>query len=254
VRGRPVVSGEEGLLLDLRGILGHVPAADARELGTRGGLGRAVDERECWVVAVTDDLVHLAARRPGARGDEGAIRRGIVVGAGPHGARVRLDGETSRDGQPSFAVVPWDELSWEPSLGPPSLEPGAEVAGRVVGLTLAGPILSPRSVVPTPWPAIALAVPPGTRVGARVEACSGGRALLRTATEPRAAAVVPGDRLPEGSGPGTVLEATVVRVNPPAGALELDGLSASSRAPPRAPAARTPERPGHGRAASGSCS
>lgn len=247
VRGRRIVAGDEGLLLDLRGVLGHVPASEANERPpTRGVLGPVRDRWEGWVVAVADDLVHLCAQRPGERADVTAVRRGEVVSSGTSGARVRLEGETS------LAVLPWEELSWEPLLEPPSLAPGTQVTGRVVGLTLGGPVLSPRSATPSPWPAIALALAPGSTVHACVEARTANRALLRTVTAPRAAAIVSAERLPSDAGPGTALEVTVVRVNAAAGALELDGISPGPRAPRLAPAAPTPERRGPGQAASGS--
>jgi ribosomal protein S1 len=156
------------------------------------------------------------------------MREGTVVRLGRSCAVVRLDG----DGSP--AIVPWEELSWWPSLDPPSLRAGDHVAGRVVGLTLDGPVLSPRAVTPSPWPAVALALPVGTTVSVRVEASDGARALVRTDRAPRALAVVAAAHLE----PGATLEATVTGVDATAETLELSLPEA--RAPRHAREARTP--------------
>ena len=237
VRGRVVASGDHGLLLDVHGAVGHVPAADATDRPATRGLRAASPGRwDGWVVAVGDDLVHLAARRPSDSGS----RRAEVLTTGRSGLLVRLADEGS------LAVVPWEELSWQPLLEPPRVEPGTVISGTVVGITLDGPVLSPRSLVPSPWPAIALALPPGATVRARVETIPGDQALLRTTVPPRAAAVVAADELPHGTAPGATLTARVDEVNPLAGLLalaELSGTSPSSRAPRLAPAGSTPEPP-----------
>lgn len=243
VRGRRVATGEEGLLVDLRGILGHVPRTDgATDPAPRSIWGRSAEHWEGWVVAVGRDLVHLSARRPEGGGEQEAARSGEITGTGRSGARARLE-----DG--SVAVVPWEELSWEPWLERPELPPGTPIAGRVVGLTLDGPVLSPRAVLPTPWPAIALAHPAGTAVCARVEAHGGGRARVRLERAPRAVAIVDAPELRAGD----LIEAVVEEVNPIAGRLALRQVSpAGPRAVRPAPAAPTPEPPGPEQAASGS--
>jgi hypothetical protein len=242
VRGRPIASSEQhGLLVDLRGTVGHVPAADAaaRPPGNRWRGGQ--EAWEGWVVAVSGDLVHLAARWAGEEGGDAPIRRAEVMSTTRSGAVVRLD-----DGSPG--VLPWEELSWLPSLGPPELPAGTRLEGRIVALTLEGPVFSPRAVAPSPWPAIALALPPGTDVGVHVVERGGGHALLRTDRAPRAAALVPEDALP----PDGVSEATVVRVNAIAGALVLEDLRSGSRAPRPAREARRQGPQGPEQAASGS--
>ena len=247
VHGRIVASDERlGLLLDLRGAVGHVPPEDAAAPAARGSVLRPGErDWEGWVVAVAGDVVHLGARRPGGAGDDGPVRDAEVLSTGRSGAVVRLD-----DGL--LGVVPWEELSWEPCLARPELPRGTRLAGRVVGLTLDGPVLSPRAIAPTPWPAIALALAPDEVVAARVEARSGDLALLRTARAPRAAAVVPAAELPEGSEVGAVLEARVARISAPAGTLELADLRPSARAPRPSPEARRPGPRGPEQAASGS--
>jgi hypothetical protein len=237
-----VASGPQGLLVDLRGAIGHVPAAEAGERPVRSGAWRrATAHWEGWVVAVGDDLVHLSIRPPQDRVAEG-VREGEVVEMLADRAVVRL-GDDGR-----MAIVPSGELSWHPALEPPRLAPGTRIAGRVVGLTVDhGPVLSPRSLVPTPWPAIALALAPGARVTARVHGLAGDRACVRTEAAPRAVAIVPAGRLPPGAVPGTGVEATVARVDPASGALLLDALSlraAATRALPPEPGAETPGRPG----------
>jgi hypothetical protein len=257
VRGRPVATGEHGLLVDVGGAIGHVPAADAAHRARRRSVwGRAAGEWEGWVVAVAGDLVHLCAERPAA--PEGPVRTGEVVGTGRSGAVLRLvDARDAgdHDGQ-ARAVMPWEELSWEPMLEPPALGPGTRVTGRVVGLTVEhGPELSPRALAPTPWPAIALALPPGSSVAAHVEAVARGRARLRTLTAPRAVAIVATDELPPGAAPGATVDAVVAAVNPAAGALVLERLALSdraARAPRPVPGGPTPGRPAPGRAASDS--
>ena len=238
VRGRPVAeSHRDGLLLELGGVLGHVPAADAAARRPAPRLwGPRESQWQGWVAAVGPDLVHLVAERPGP--GDAPVHAAEVVEARDDDALVRLG-----DGSPG--VVPWDELSWEPALEPRRLEPGARLEGRVVGITLEGPLLSPRAVLPSPWPAVALALPRGTRVAARVEALHAGHALVRTDRAPRAAAVVREEALALGE----VVEATVARVNATAGVLVLDDLRPRSRAPRLAPAARTPGPQGPGRAA-----
>ncbi|HEX2087589.1 MAG TPA: hypothetical protein VHF89_18035 [Solirubrobacteraceae bacterium] len=242
-------SAEHGLLVDLRGALGHVPAAEAGDRrASANALGRAHGEWEGEVVAIAGDLVHLC-RRSGEGRDARPVRHGEVLNVGRSGALVRLEGDGS------LAVVPWEELSWEPSLAPRELERGERVEGRVVGLTLDGPVLSPRALVPSPWPAIALALPPGTRCAARLEAVADGTALLRTARPPRAAAVVDAAVLPPGAGPDAVLEATIARVDAIGGALVVGEVTfAAARAPRPERAAPTPEPREPGQAASGSCS
>ena len=244
VRGRPIASSDrDGLLLDLGGALGHVPPAEVAAGRAPASVRHPHDSRwEGWVAAVAGDLVHLVGRRPGANAADDPVRGAEIVSVGGEGVVVRLD-----DGK--LGIAPWEELSWGPALEPPEHSRGTLLSGRIVGLSLDGPVLSPRAVQPTPWPAIALALPPGTTVEAHVEACANGHALLRTARAPRAAALVPEDALPEGTHPGDTVEATVARVNPIAGTLVLDGLSPCARAPRRAPAARRPGRPGPGRAA-----
>jgi hypothetical protein len=250
VRGRVAASGDLGVLVELRGAVGHVPASDRAAGGARRSLWPgAADRWEGWVSAVAGDVVHLCARRPAGRPDEETVRRAQVVSVGRSGALARLadDGAT--------AVVPWEELSWQPSLEPPALERGMEVAGRVVGLTLEGPVLSPRSVVPSPWPAIALAHPPGTEVEAVVERIQGDQALLRTERAPRARTIVGVEALPGDAAPGSTLGAAVVRVNALAGELVLAGFSSRPgrpRAPRPAPGAERPGRQGPEQAASGS--
>jgi hypothetical protein len=245
VRGRPIASGDQhGLLLDLHGALGHVPPAEAAARPPASRAWRLRDEWVGWVAAVSGDLVHLVARR-GAGGDDGPVRAAEVVEAEPDCAVVRLD-----DG--SRAVVPWEETSWEPLLERPALRRGDPIAGRVVGLTLDGPVLSPRAMTPSPWHAIALALPAGAPVAARVEALAGRHALLRTCRAPRAATVMRADALPAGTQPGDVIAATVARVNAHAGTLTLEALSPTARAPRPAPAAPTPGPRGPEQAASGS--
>ncbi|HEV2814865.1 MAG TPA: hypothetical protein VGW10_16540 [Solirubrobacteraceae bacterium] len=246
VRGRVVASGDHGVLVELRGVPGHVPPGEVVERPTSRRIwGRAAGQWEGWVEAVGEDLVHLSATRAAERG----VRTGEVLTTGRSGALTRLDDDGS------LAVVPWDELSWQPALEAPPIERGTKVAGTVVGLSLDGPLLSPRALTPSPWPAIALALPEGAEVVVDVEATADGRALLRTTSAPRAAAVVPLDRLPPGTGEGTELDATVVRVNVVGGAVVLGGFSPRSpRAPRRARAAPTPGPPAPRQAASGSCS
>jgi hypothetical protein len=252
VRGRIVASGHHGLLVDLRGVPGHVPTAEVSARRASRLPWAGADERwDGWVVAVGDDLVHLSPRRPEERFAEARVRSGEVVTTGRAGARIRIEGAGS------LAIMPWEELSWQPMLEPPRLEPGTVLTGRIDDITLEGPILSPRSLVPTPWPAIALALPPGTRVGATVEHRAGGQALLRTDRAPRAATIVPVDRLPRDAAPGATVEATVEEVNALAGLLVLGELSLrspSSRALRPVAADETPGRPEPGRAASDSCS
>lgn len=245
VRGRVVASGAHGLLVDLRGALGHVPAGEAVERPTSGGAWRRpTGQWEGWVVAVGDDLVHLSARPPQDRLGEG-VREGDVVQMLADRAIVKLRGDGRN------AVVPCGELSWQPSLDPPRVAVGTALAGRIVGLTVDhGPVLSPRSLVPTPWPAIALALPVGARVAARVERVDGDRVQLRTARAPRAAAIVGGD----GPAPaeGAEVEATVVRVDAAAATLVLEDLAvraSGTRAPRPGTAAATPEPRGPERAA-----
>jgi hypothetical protein len=262
VRGRTIASSDQhGLLLDLGGAVGHLPAT---EMGARAGTAAAgasahagararasalwrggEPQWEGWVAAVAADLVHLSCRRPGEEGDEQPIRRAEVVATGRSGATVRLE-----DG--SSGVVPWDELSWEPLLGAPRLPVGATVVGRVVALTLEGPVISPRAIAPSPWPAIALALPPGSEVVARVEARTPEHLLLRTDRPPRAAAVAEAHALPVDARPGLEVSATVARVNAIGGALVLDDVRPRARAPRPAPGAPTPERRGPRRAASDS--
>lgn len=244
VRGRPIASSDrDGLLLDLGGILGHVPPAETAPPRRRARVWRSSgDQWEGWVAAVAGDLVHLVAQRPDGDAADGPVREAEVLRAGRDGAVVRLD-----DGK--LGVVPWEELSWEPALAPPVLLPGTTLAGRVVALSLDGPVLSPRAVTPSPWPAIALALALGTRLGAHVEARVGHHALLRTDRAPRARATVHEDALPEGTQPGDAVQATVVRVNAIAGTLVLDALSPGARAPRRARGARTRGRRGPGRVA-----
>ncbi len=247
VRGRVVASDARGLLVDLRGALGHVPAGEAVERPTSGGAWqRPTGQWEGWVAAVGDDLVHLSARPPQDRVAEG-MREGEVVEALPDRAIVRLRGDGRN------AVVPCGELSWQPSLEPPRIAVGAQLAGRIVGLTVDhGPVLSPRSLLPTPWPAIALALASGGRVRARIEAVRGDRAQLRTEQAPRAVAIVAAGELPAGLGEGAEVEATVVRVDAAAATLVLADVAAratATRAPRRGRAAATRERPGPERAA-----
>ena len=238
-----VASGEEGLLIDLRGALGHVPASEAEPRpAARSIWGRSAEHWEGWVVAVGRDLVHLSTRRPEDRSDQESVRGGEVVTTGRSGARARLD-----DG--SLAVIPWGELSWEPWLERPDLPHGTPIAGRVVGLTLDGPVLSPRALLPTPWPAVALAHPSGASVTARVEAHGEGRARARLERAPRAVAIVDDPRLR----PGDLVEAVVEEVNPIAGRLTLaDVRRAGPRALRPAPEAARRGPPGPGQAASGS--
>ena len=247
VGGRVIASGAHGLLVDLRGTLGHVRAGEAVERPSSGGAWRRpTGQWEGWVAAVGDDLVHLSARPPQDRVAEGVLE-GEVVQALADRAIVRLCG----DGR--HAVVPCGELSWQPSLEPPRIALGTPLAGRIVGLTVDhGPVLSPRSLLPTPWPAIALALPAGGRVGARVERIDGDRAQLRTEQAPRAVAIVPADRLPAELGEGAEVEATVVRVDAAAAALlvgEVVARTSATRAPQRGTAAGTRGRPGPERAA-----
>ncbi len=247
VRGRVIASGAHGLLVDLRGALGHVPAGEAVERAASGGAWRRpTGQWEGWVAAVGDDLVHLSARPPQDHVAEG-MREGEVVEALGDRAIVKLRG----DGR--HAVVPCGELSWQPSLEPPRLALGTQLAGRIVGLTVDhGPVLSPRSLLPTPWPAIALALPVGGRVGARVELLGGDRAQLRTEQAPRAVAIVAADGLPAAAGEGAEVEATVLRVDAAAATLVLADVAAwatPTRALRRGRAAATRERPGPGQAA-----
>lgn len=234
-----MASGPRGLLVDLRGAVGHVPAAEAEQRPTRHtAWRRASGQWEGWVAAVGDDLVHLSGRPPQDRGAEG-VREGEVVEMLDDRAVVRLVGEGG------MAVVPARELSWQPALEPRRLAPGTRVAGRVVGLTVHhGPVLSPRSLVPTPWPAIALALPPGATVAARVEAVAGDRACVRTTLAPRATAIVPVDQLPDGARPGSEIEATVVRVDAASGTLALDAVSSLAATPRAAQPEPGAERPG----------
>jgi hypothetical protein len=235
VRGRPIASSDRhGLLLDLRGAVGHAPAAEVAARPPSGNLWRGGDSQwEGWVVAVHGDLVHLTARRPGDEG-EAPIRAAEVLSTARSGAVVRLDDGT-------IGVVPWDELSWEPTLGLPELPRGMRLEGRIVALSLEGPVLSPRAVAPTPWPAIALAYPPGSAAQVRVEGRAGGHVLVRTERAPRAAAIVPEDEVPD----ATSLDATVVEVNAVAAALVLENFSPRSpRALRPAPGAPTQGPPG----------
>jgi hypothetical protein len=247
IRGRRIAASERhGLLLDLRGAVGHAPASEAARAAGSGSVWRGGDAHfEGWVVAVQGDLVHLSARRPGAEGDEEPMRGAEVLSTSRSGAVVRLD-----DG--AVGVLPWEELSWEPMLGMPDLPAGARLEGRIVALTLEGPMLSTRAAAPTPWPAIALALPPGSAVTAHVEKLAGDHALLRTDLAPRAPAVVPATALPAGTGPGGTVTATVARVNPIAGALVLEDLSPGPRAPRHGPEARRRGPQGPPQAASGS--
>ena len=246
MRGRTIASHDRhGLLLDLRGAIGHVPAADAAA-PARAARWRGGDAQwEGWVVAIAGDLVHLGARSPLDEHDESPLRTAHVLGTARSGSMARLEGG-------STAIVPWDELSWEPMLAPPELPPGSPLRGRVVALTLEGPVLSPRAVAPSPWPAIALALPPGTDVTVRLEARERGHALLRTEQAPRAAAVVSDEALPSALRPGATFAATVAHVNAVASALVLEDLRPRARAPRHAPAAGTPGRRGPEQAASGS--
>jgi hypothetical protein len=247
VRGRPIASSEQhGLLVDLRGAVGHVPAGDMATRPRRRSVWRGGERHwDGWVVVVHDDLVHLAARPPGDEGDEAPVREAEILSAARSGAVVRLD-----DG--SIGLVPLDELSWEPSLGVPALDRGTKLRGRIVALTLEGPVLSPRAVAPSPWPAIALAYPPGTEVAAVVEQRTGSRVLLRTDRAPRAPAVVDAEALPGDPDPGARFEATVTRVNAIAGAVVLERLRSPARALRPAPEAPTQERREPRRAASDS--
>jgi hypothetical protein len=230
VAGRVLASGEHGILVELRGAIGHVPAAERAAAPARRSLRPGGAHRwDGWVVAVAGDLVHLCAQRPAERPDEEAIRHAEVVSVGRAGALARL----TDDG--TMAVVPWDELSWQPSLVPPALERGMPIAGRVVGLTLDGPVLSPRSVVPSRWPAVALALTPGMEVEAHVEALAGGQALLHTRRAPRARTVVATDALPPQAVPGSTLGATVVSVNAHAGELVLEDFSLRPGGPRASP-------------------
>ena len=226
------------MLVDVRGALGHVPAAEV-EHGRRVLLGRG--GWHGWVTGVAFDLVHLTAEPPGRAREDAACSGEVVQIEGP-GAVVRLDGGRT-------AVLPFVELSWDPALAPRRLEIGDRVTGRVVGLTLDGPILSPRSVAPSPWPAAALAFPAGTRVPARVTEIGRGRVALRIERPPRLTAIVPAYELPLDVLPGAPVEATVATVHALAGALQLTDVSpASARAARPAPAAPTPARRGRGRA------
>jgi hypothetical protein len=220
VTGRPLAEGRHGLLVDLRGVVGHVPASEAGRTPERAaGLRSRLASWEGWVCAVGDDLVHLSTNGPTPAGDDGEICSGIITAIGPTAAVVRLDG------RPDDAILPWEEMSWEPALGDPRLETGDRVAGRVVAITLEGPVLSPRSVLPTPWPAVALALPAGSRIAVRIERLAGGRAEVRTCTPPRVRSIVGAGALPGDAAPGDVLETTVVRVDPIGGALVLDELA-----------------------------
>ncbi len=246
VRGRPLASGPHGMLVELRGVLGHVAKGELA-VGDPG----TSRHWEGWVLALGEDLVHLTSRRPSERGDEDAVREAEVLSSGKAGARVRLmdDGSTG--------VVPWDELSWHPLLEIPRLEHGVRLRGRVVGLSLEGAVLSPRSVAPSPWPAIALALTSGTRVPAVIEAVSGDMARVRTQRAPRAVALLRTDRLPPAATPGDSCTATVTGVDPIAARLDLDhepvrDLDDRPRDPPPGPGARTQEPPAPGTAASGS--
>ena len=198
MRGPLLASGPEGLLVDLGGALGHLPAGES---------GESIRRRGAWVAAVDGDLVHLTAERPWLGGYEGALRSGVVVSATSHRAVAQLEG-----GGPS-AVVLFEELSWEQLVVPPVLAPGDPVRGRVIGLSLDGPILSPRAVVPAPWPAVALANPRGMRVPARVDAVEGDRVAVRLERAPRITAVLVRHELPLGVLPGASVEGTVERVD-----------------------------------------
>ena len=264
VRGRVVAAGDAGLLVDLGGVYGHAPAegagTDARGLRRSGvaGPARRGERWTGWVIAVTPDLVHLTSSSSGTSPSRGPVRSGIVEAVGSEGARVRLDGapDPSAAGKgrpPERAIVPFGELSWfdDLSAGAP-LAPGDTVRGRISELTLDGPVVSPRSLTPTPWPAVALALAPGTRVPAQVEAVREGRALVRLEAPARPTVAVGAERLPDGAEQGSEIEVVVGRVDPVARRLTLDELGLSLRSSRPAQAAGTGERRAPPRAAEGS--
>jgi len=191
VRGRVVAARGDAALLDVGGV-----RALARGAACTG-----------WVDAVSEQLVTLAPERRGARPSPTAltlVRSALVEWVYDAGAWVVLD-----DGSPAF--VPRDEVGWAPLLSTVGiLRPGDRVRGRVVGLTVDGPLLSPRAATPDPWTAVALELPAGCLVRVRVEQVAGGSALVRVLGVPPAAALVPVDatlRI------GEVLDAAVEQVD-----------------------------------------
>jgi ribosomal protein S1 len=132
---------------------------------------------------------------------------------------VRLAGASSGA---TTAIVPRSEIAWHPvPSAADELHAGDRVRGCVVDLGVDGPILSLRAVAPSPWPAIALELPPGTAVRLRVRSVGERGALARLVEQPHVATLVPRADFE----PGQALTATVERVDVELGRLHLEGVT-----------------------------
>ena len=240
VRGRIVSEGEHGLLLDVGGLRGFVPATALAGATRRRG-EPLLDRWRGRPVAVTDHLCILGA----SADPPGSAVTGTVEAIGPEGAWVALEGRGARR-----ALAVRDELGWTPGEEPAV---GDTVRGAVLDLTMAGPRISLRALRPSPWPAVALELEPGTPVTAAVRAATADGAIVRLVDQPHAQARVPATALPGPVRAGQWLHAVVHRVDASAGRLALAAIRAGP-GPRPARAERTGARRAPGRGAAGSCS
>ena len=240
LRGRVVRSGTHGLLLDVAGVRGFVPAAALGE--EERSAAAMVGER--WrgrVVAVTDHLCILG-RLPEP---PGAVVTGTVQAIGPEGAWVALAGRGARR-----ALAVRDELGWTPGEEPAV---GDAVSGAVLDLTMSGPRISLRALQPSPWPAVALELEAGMPVTAAVRATTADGAIVRLVDQPHAEAHVLAGDLPGAVRAGVWLHAVVRQVDVRAGRLALVAIR-TGPGPRPGREARTGERRAPGQGAAGSCS
>jgi hypothetical protein len=216
---RLICTGEHGTLADAGGLRGWFPPATPPRrsaLGRRGG----------WITAVTPHLAFLS----GTPQDEergaalSATLTGTVTSVDRHGARVRLAGAAP---EATLARLPRTEIAWHPvASADAELQRGDRVRVRVIELGLDGPVVSQRAAAPSPWPAIALELEPGTGVRLRVHTVLDRGAVARLVDHPHVTTLVGLDGLRAGD----TLTATVGHVDVPRRHLVLRQVAAPLRA------------------------
>lgn len=212
---RVVASGEHGVLAEAGGLRAWFSADDPPRRAPTGRLAG-------WVAAVTPHLVYLGGRerRLPSAGALTEVVEGTVTAVEERHARVRLAGAGISS---STAVLPRAEIAWHPvPAATAELAPGQVVRGCVVDLGLDGPVLSLRAATPSPWPAIALELTPGTPVRLRVRAITREGTLVRLVDQPHVTTLIDRGDLE----PGEVLTAVVGHVDVGAAHLALEEVRA----------------------------
>lgn len=201
--------GPHGVLADAGGLRAWFAPDDPPRRRLVGG-------HAGWVVAVTSHLACLGGeqKRLAPSGAMTDVIEGVVLSATETQARVRL----LQGGGAATAVVPRTQIAWHAvASAAAELRPGDRVRGRVIDLDLDGPVLSLREAAPSPWPAIALELDPGTEVRMRVRTVTRSASIARLVDHPHVITVVERSDVE----PGESLTGVVEEVDVEAGRLHL---------------------------------